>query len=395
VAASVIWEDCDRPTHEVYFETGEQFADSLTLNPHAFLIACAIPALHYGERRISIDAPICPELRLGLTTALSVLHHWYYPPQHEVVQIEAQSLATIRTPRTPERAGFFFSGGIDSYSLLRANQLFFPPDHPGSIKDGLVVYGLELDIPQAFEYVLNTLSKAAPKAGINLIPVYTNLYLNYRAEDAEKGFAFWLFEFGGAALAAVAHALARRFTVVSTASTHNVQNIRNWGSHPLLDPNYSSIDLRVRYGSVAPSRLEKTALIADWDVALQHLRVCNRYKLYQRDRLNCGQCEKCIRTMLALLALGVLDRTCAFPAQDLSEELVRSKGKIKSDYMAAGYREVITPLEDRGRHDLVRGIKYALARYYDREPGLKGVVKRLDRRYLDGNLRRFIRSMKR
>jgi hypothetical protein len=243
--------------------------------------------------------------------------------------------------------------------------------------------------------VLETLSDAAPKAGINLIPVYTNLYLNYRDEDAGNGFAFWHFEFGGAALAAVAHAFSRRFTVVSTASTHDMSNLRHWGSHPLLDPNYSSIDLRVRFDSLAPSRLEKTALIADWDVALQHLRVCNRYKLYQPGRLNCGWCEKCLRTMLALLALGVLDQTSAFPEQDLSEELVRSKGKIKSDYMESGYREVITPLTDRGRHDLVRAIKYAIARYHDREPGLKGMVKRLDRRYLDGKLRRFVKRLRR
>ena len=38
VAATVIWEDCDRPTHEVYFETDEAFADGLSCNPHAFLL---------------------------------------------------------------------------------------------------------------------------------------------------------------------------------------------------------------------------------------------------------------------------------------------------------------------------------------------------------------------
>ena len=38
VAATVIWEDCDRPTHEVYFETEEAFAKDLSCNPHSFLI---------------------------------------------------------------------------------------------------------------------------------------------------------------------------------------------------------------------------------------------------------------------------------------------------------------------------------------------------------------------
>ena len=56
VAATVTWEDCSRPPQEVYFETDETFADSLSCNPHAFLVGCIIPAMHYGEERIFMDA---------------------------------------------------------------------------------------------------------------------------------------------------------------------------------------------------------------------------------------------------------------------------------------------------------------------------------------------------
>jgi hypothetical protein len=269
VAARVTWEDCDRPTHEVYFETDEAFAEALSCNPHAFLVGCVIPAMHYGEERVFIDAEICPELRQGLITAMGLLRHWYYDPGRALVRIEAGTRSDLPTPRTPERAGFFFSGGIDSSATLRANRLGFPLEHPWSIKDGLVVYGLELDDPEAFEYVLNLLSSVAQDVGIELIPVYTNVYLQYRDEDARNHFSFWYYKFMGAALAAVAHAFARRLTVVSIAADYDIPNQRPHGSHPLLDPYYSSSDLRIRHDGIALSRFAKTKLVAEWDVALQ------------------------------------------------------------------------------------------------------------------------------
>ena len=272
IAATVTWENCDRPTHDVYFETDEAFAAGLTCNPNAFLVGCAIPAMHYGEERVSIDAEICPELRDGLTTAMSWLRHWYYDPDRALVRIEARTSSGFPTPRTPERAGFFFSGGIDSFATLRANRLGFPLEHPWSIRDGLIAYGLEMDKPEEFERAMDWLSGIPQETGITLIPVYTNLYLNYRPEDAEDHFRFWTYEFQGAVLAAIAHTFARRLTVVSIAGTFDLSSLEPWGSHPLLDPNYSSSDLRVRHDGIALSRLEKTRLAAGWDVTLQHLK---------------------------------------------------------------------------------------------------------------------------
>jgi hypothetical protein len=389
VAATVTWEDCDRPTHEVYFETDEKFAESLSCNPHAFLVGCIVPAMHYGEERVFIDAEVCPALRDGLITAMSWLRHWFYEPDRALVRIEAKTRSDMPTPRTPERAGFFFSGGIDSFATLRANRLNFPLEHPWSIKDGLLAYGLEFDKPEAFEYLMDLLSGVAQEAGITLIPVHTNLYLNYRAEDAEDHFRFWSYEFQGAALAAIAHAFVRRLTIVSIASTDDVPNIYPFGTHPLLDPNYSSIDLRIRHDGSAFSRFAKTKLIADWDVALRNLRVCNQTSLYRPGRLNCGKCEKCVRTMLALSALGVLDQTRAFPQDDLSEETVRSAVRISYDIVHY-YQELIAPLEEGGRHDLARAVERCIAIYRDRESGLRAKIKRFDRRYLNGNLKRLI-----
>jgi hypothetical protein len=386
VAATVTWEDCDRPTYELHFETDEAFAEDLSCNPHAFLMGCIVPAMHYGEERVFVDGEICPELRVGLITAMSWLRHWYYDPDHPLVRIEARTRSDVPTPRTPGRAGFFFSGGIDSFATLRTNRLGFPLEHPWSIRDGLLVYGLELDDPEAFQHVLDSLSGVAREAGITLVPVYTNVYLNYRQEDAENHFDFWTDEFEAAAFSAIAHAFSGRLTVVSLASSFDIPHLHPHGSHPLLDPNYSSSDLRIRHDGIVLSRFAKTKLVAEWDVALQDLRVCNQYRQYRAGMLNCGECEKCVRTMLALLALGVLDQTHAFSRQDVSGERLRSVNRTTVSF----YEELIIPLAERGRHDLVRAIEQELAIYRGREPGLKAKIKRFDRKYLDGRLKRLI-----
>jgi hypothetical protein len=391
----VVWEDSDRPTEEVYFEIDEAFADSLSCNPNAFLVACAIPAMYYGEERIFIDSEICPELRNGLMTAMHWLHHhWYYPADHKVIKIEAKTTSGIPMPRTSERAALFFSGGIDSFAALRVNRRTFPQNHPWFVRDALIVYGLELDSPEIFEYVLNSLSEAARAINITLIPIYTNIYLNYREEDAANGFDLWENQFGGAALAAVAHALSQRYTVATTAATYELSNLGPWGSHPLLDPYYSSTYLRIRHDILSLSRLERTKLVADWDEVLPYLRVCNMYKLYKPDRLNCGQCEKCIRTMLAFLVLKSLDRASSLPTDDISAELILKRVRFADDFAPSCYPELLEPLAQMGREDLVRAIEYRLAAYHHPERGLKERVKRIDSKYFGGNLKRVYRAVR-
>ena len=95
VTATVLWEDCGRPTQEIYFETVEKFADSLSCSPHAFLVACIMPAFYFGEERVSIEGEVCPELKDGLMTNLSFMRYWWYEPARRIVKIEARTRVWI------------------------------------------------------------------------------------------------------------------------------------------------------------------------------------------------------------------------------------------------------------------------------------------------------------
>lgn len=135
------------------------------------------------------------------------------------------------------------------------------------------------------------------------------------------------------------------------------------------------------------SRLDKVRLISDWDVALQNLRVCTHNP---PGRLNCGSCEKCIRTMTELVAVGKLSETQAFGAQDVSVDLLKTI-KVTEPYLADYYWELIEPLIGQGRRELAQVIERKLAEQreslaWKEERDWKGAVKRFDRRYLHSAL---------
>lgn len=354
VAADIIWEDSSQPAMELYFDTISEFADSLSCNPHAFLVASAIAAMHHNEKRVLMIEEICPELHDGLKTAMMWLQHWY-GYKYNIPAIEAAKRSNPHLAQKSRRAGMFISGGIDSLALLRFNRLNCPVSHPMSIKDGILVCGLELNDEEKFQYVQKNLRPVAEDAHITLIPIYTNI--RYLDDD----WSFWDSSFEGACFASIGHALTHRLSAISLASTHHIKYSHPHGSHPMLDENYSSYDIKIKHELLTLSRFERTKLLADWDVASHNLRVCNRTRLYSSDKLNCGKCEKCVRTKLSLLILGVLEKSPSFSENDISPELISSL-PLLNDTTYPFYPELVDLLAEMGRGDLARAIKHHITK---------------------------------
>lgn len=74
-----------------------------------------------------------------------------------------------------------------------------------------------------------------------------------------------------------------------------------YGSHPRIDPLLSGGRMSIRNDEARYTRTEKIALLTRYPEALEDLRVC--FHPYRHEG-NCGRCEKCIRTMLAFIAVG-------------------------------------------------------------------------------------------
>ena len=382
LSATIVWEESDRPPCEIYFEAADEFADAIGYSPEAFVAAALPPALWDGEKRLRVEGELCPEFLDNVAVVTQVFQNWF-PEISQNMVVEAKRRTSAQT--SLGRSAFFFTGGVDSLAALRANRLNFPLDHPGSVKDGIIVFNLEVVDPQAFEYALTALRRIAEDAGVTLVPVATNVRL------LKEDWRFWWTAHMGPALAAMAHSLGRRIGSAIIGSDYNVPNLRPHGSHLLVDPYFSSFDMKIRYDGTALSRVDKLRLLADWPAGLDNLRVCNKQELYQPDRLNCGECEKCVRTMLGLIAVGALNRTSAFPQHDLSAELAASKVSVWATVFPF-YEELIQPLADCGRNDLSRVVERAVA-VARGEVGLRGRLNKFDRLHLNGGLRALKRAI--
>ena len=353
----VIFEDNDLPEKTVFIKTNTAFAGGFDVNPDAFLVGCLLPALHLGEKRLFIEGEVCPFLKEGIGVAMKILSHWTNG-KYRQIPVEACVRKAIVIPQ-PLRTGMVMSGGMDSLAALRLNRLHYPKDHPAYVKDSFFLHGFDIGgvIERGMKYhvfdrALDAISKITRDAGTKLIPVYTNI----RHLCDER--ALWLDSFFGAVLAAMAHSFSARINLMFIGSSYDIPNLHPCGSHPLLDPEYSSYGMRIRHRDYELSRLEKVKVVSEWDAAFQNFRVC---LANVSDQLNCGKCEKCVRTMTELTALGVLHKTRAFEADDVTPEDI-SQYDITIRVRPPFYRPMIPLLRARGRDDLAGTIETLLAK---------------------------------
>jgi len=348
VKATVHWEDCDQPAREIFISGEARYADAMVANPDAFLTGAIIPALHFGERRIAIAEAVCPRLKQGLSTVMGLMQHWS-AGQMKPLRLETDTRSALAYEDRPRRPALFLSGGIDSLATLRLNRLRYPVGHPHSVRDCLLVHGFDIGgvVARGAKYHVFERAKAhllpiAADAGVELIPVYTNI--RHLCDDRD----LWLNRFFGAVLASVAHAFAPRLHLADIAASYDIPNLTPCGSHPLLDPAYSSADVQIQHCDVELTRIDKLRLIAEWPAAFHHLRVC---LANQSERLNCGRCEKCVRTMTGLLAIDALQHTNAFEENSVDPALFDSF-KITIRHREPFYRELLGPLRAQGHSHL-------------------------------------------
>ena len=359
ISAKVTFEECDQPEKEIFIETPVEFGSDLSLNPAAFLVGTIIPAIHFNEKRIKIDEKICPSLLEGLETVMGLMENWTQG-MFKPLAVECATSSSVSGTWPRNRAGMVFSGGVDSLAALRLNRLRYPSTHPGYIRDCFFIHGFDIGGVQergmkyhVFDRAYKAMEKITEDAGARLVPVYTNI--RHLCDDRD----LWLNRFFGAVLAAVAHALSSRIDLFYIASSYDIENLAPCGSHPLLDPQYSSSDMKISHRDLSWSRIDKIALIKEWKTGMDNLRVC---LANVKDRLNCGRCEKCVRTMTGLVAVDGLETSGAFVENDVTPDMF-DPFKINIRHREPFYRELLPLLKARGRNDLVKIITFKLKGY--------------------------------
>jgi len=306
-----------------------------------FVVAALLGAMENGQAlEVVPDALVSPRLLEGLERIQEILHAWN--PRLRKVEVRATP-----GPSPAPRGGvaLFFSGGVDAtYTFLK---------HESEITHLVFVHGLEitLDNEDLFARALARNQESADRYGKTLLPIRTNL----REVAAAHHLSNFLYQ--GALLAAIALGLGFARTYVSASLFY--RDLSAWGTHPLLDPLWSTETTQIVHDGAEASRVDKIARIAARPGALESLRVC----LANRPQYNCGSCEKCLRTMVALRLLGL--SSPAFPRLESMRPLRRLR--IEADDELPLFLENHALALAKGDDAVVRALRACIRRYRFRQ----------------------------
>jgi hypothetical protein len=311
-------------------------------------VACALPPAMALGAGVELAGPASARLVSALPTIVDILAAW----NPQLTRVSFPSLIPVASRRSSSgRVGVFFSGGVDSlYSFLK---------HRDEITDLIFVHGFDIPLAnvELRRRAAAQVEAVASEFGIGVVQVETNLKL------VLDTFVGWGPVAHGSGLAAVGHLLAPAFERLYIASSCHYTDIFPWGTHPLLDPLWSSEVLEFVHDGCAARRMEKVDFIAGFDTALSNLRVClwaDDVAFEPGGASNCGRCEKCLRTMVSLEAAGKLSQCKSFdrPLDSASVGRQKVKERIRPFYL-----ENLETLRERGiRPDLQRQLERALHR---------------------------------
>lgn len=322
----------------VYAPSEEAMADAML--PTGLLLAMAT------DQMLELQAPVSKQLLRNSYTVQDIFSSW-----HPKKMKRTQVLATVRT-KEPERVSKLalstFTGGVDSFYTLDKNA--------ETISSILFVHGFDVPLKDTeLRARMSTHLKAASStAGKTLIEGASNIrrFLNPHLT--------WSKTSHGAAITSFVMLLSSHHDRFYFPASYSYADQYPWGSHPLVDPLWSTEYLNVIHDGAEATRVDKTRKIAENPSAQKHLRIC----FQKKGEYNCGECSKCIRTKIALSLAGVLER---FETLDNTVDLdaLRKLG-IRSESDRIFAQENLDFARQQDRDDIARTLSDIIENYNSR-----------------------------
>lgn len=339
--------------------------DLLCGDGNGWLLASFLPAMEAGEKELVIEGTICPLLAANAEVAASLMRQWF-PDLKPFPKIVAQFDRKVPSGGT----GVFVSGGLDSMYALHDLSKQSLPGRPGELRAGLFV-NYQVDTLEAaesearFEEGCRRARFLVEAKGLEFLSLRTNL------RNLRPGGRFWTRRYHGAMLAAVAHFASRRLCDFHIASSVSIGNFEGkassyaWGSHPMIDPLYSSHHMRLHHHGLELPKADKIAALADWPEGLGRMQVCTSKSSGGR---NCGRCKKCLKTKMYLIMNGQNKMLELFNYPEISARDVATI-QISSDWMCLVYEYVRDRLrQTQGETDTVLALQKIIRRYARMRP---------------------------
>lgn len=310
------------------------------------LLACI-----WLDEPLIIDGPVSARLLDNAERVKEVYRGWY--PKLADIEVRAE-VHELGPPAAD--AGCFFTRGVDSwYSVLNGIADAGSLDPPITT----LLYSPSADFfagrpSEARAQELRAASsalvrEAAEQVGCPLVTIDSNVRALVEPHRS------WGYTHG-ALLASMGLALGSHLARVHIASTLQLDNLVPLGSHPDLDPLWSTERTEIVHDGAEVDRTEKLRFLASHPVALKRLKVC----INLSPHTNCGVCAKCVRTMVGLRLAGALDGGPEFNAPLTARSVARIVPRYNLEW--AFHREMGQALEGSRERGLHAAYRYADAR---------------------------------
>ena len=315
----------------------------LTPRADAFVCAALLCAMQQGQDiTLPPDLKICPKLLQNLQHLQQVLlcRQHFLGLRLNPVQIRGGSLEPA--PHNGKTVSFF-SGGVDgTYTYLQEK---------ARIDDVLFVQGIDIQLDNhrlyAEAYARN--QTFLHSQGHKLLPAGSNI--RFLGHAYGLGWNSW----NGAGLASIALAAGYQHCLIASGKSY--AELYPDGSSYVSDHFCSSGGCQIEHHGAGASRVEKTALLALHPAALQILRVC-----WQDQSYNCGVCEKCLRTMVALKLLAV--EGAPFPAWGAQQLQALKALRFYDAHNLANFEQLLELASVQRNGELIAALRHILHRYY-------------------------------
>jgi hypothetical protein len=332
---------------ELWFEYPAAFAAFVRNDADVFVPAMLPVAMMRGEP-VEVEQPVSRELYRNLDELQDVFATWY-PREMRRVETRFSAVVIKSHEETPATLAYF-SAGVDSFYTALKRRYDLQTSLP-EITHLLYMRGVETPLSNDSRVTVDVMRRIAAEMGYPLLAGATNLRDVFNID--------WGDYYCGAGLAAIGLSLSRGVghVLIPSSSSYRSEDLYPWSTHPLTDRLWSTEYCRIRQCGCEATRAEKIDRVVSRDpVALKYLRVCT---VNRGEFVNCGQCPKCVRTIITLAMLDRLRQAPTFREQ-FPSRLVRQVdfgNPVEYRFMC----EVLALAREKGyANDVTRAIKRRL-----------------------------------
>lgn len=304
-------EGAKQEARTLWYSLAEEYADMVSDSSDAALVALLLPAMQEGQD-IYLEGSISERLYYHLRGPYQELMQ-VWMPRLKRIKIHPSDLHVHPANSNGVAAGF--SAGVDSYCLLERH--YFSPHVPDGFRITHLLFnnvGSHTssrnvgDTAQLFHKRQQGVSSIVAEFGLPLVIVDSNLDSFYRNLPSCENFSFIdSHTLRNVSVALLLQSGIGRFLYASgqyIGDSSVDPHVPIAALDPIALPMLSSEAMEAFSVDNQFTRVEKTLRVAQVEASYTSLDVCTQLN----EGYNCGQCEKCMRTLLTLEIAGYLDR---------------------------------------------------------------------------------------